>query len=346
MEFGKASKAGTGSPSPFQGEGRGEGLCARCSRVWRFAFVCVALLTLTGCPPGGPNNNTGVPPVPPDPRAVNEILESINANAALLNQPIWSNSVSVTADFVDSRGKSHSYNLDGSLLYRKPRELRVDLRPSVGDPVMQIGSNNETFWMWVEPEMQMMRWGKHEHVGKPCSGRMSIRPDQLVAALGLSRLEPDQDGLIGPAIIAGKEYDRLQYLRKYDNKTYIAEREYWVDRSPPFMVRYVTFRDAQGKQTMIAGLGDYKRVWEEGPLVPHQMVFEWPQERGRLRLTIRKIGAPTGAVNPRAFVMPDERRLPRGITDVEQVDAECDGAAPRRRSNADAPPGIYDNESR
>src|SRR6185436_3999742 len=37
-----------------------------------------------------------------------------------------------------------------------------------------------------------------------------------------------------------------------------------------------------------------------------------------------------GAVNPRAFVMPDERRLPRGITDIQQVDAECDGAPPAR----------------
>lgn len=303
------------------------------------AGIALMLLAMTGCPPppDGPIIDNTKSPDAPQPRPLEEIMESIHANGALLNRPLWSSSVHVTADFPDSRGKPHKYNLDGTLLYRKPRELRVDLRPAIGDPVMQIGSNAETFWMWVEPELQMMRWGKHEHAGKPCSGRMSIRPDQLVASLGLQRLTTDDPTLKGPALTAGRDYDKLIYMREYVPNKFNVEREIYVERSPPFMIRVMRFIDTQGRETMRAALSDYKQVWPSGPLVPHRMVFDWPQEGGRLSLEVSKIGLPTGAVNPRAFVMPDERRLPRGVTDVQQVDAECDGAPPSRTNRRPAP---------
>jgi len=303
-------------------------------RHWqRITTLMVALMlgAMTGCPdPGQDIIDTTRPPEPARPRSLEEIMESIHANAALLNRPLWSSSVHVVADFPDSRGKPHKYNLDGTLLYRKPRELRVDLRPSIGDPVMQIGSNKETFWIWVEPELQMMRWGKHEHVGKPCSGRMSIRPDQLVQSLGLQRLTSTDPTLAGPALSAARDYDKLTYIREYGPKGFALDRELYVDRSPPFMIRVMRFFDPQGRESMRASLDKYGPAWRNGPLVPHVMVFDWPQDGGRLSLEISKVGPPTGAVNPRAFIMPDARRLPRGITDIEQVDAECDGAPPPR----------------
>jgi len=305
----------------------------------RAATLCVALLlgATTGCPPSKiePPIITG-PAGAPEPRPLEEIMESIHANGALLNRPLWSSSVHVTADFPDNRGKSHKYNLDGTLLYRKPRELRVDLRPAIGDPVMQIGSNADAFWIWVEPELQMMRWGKHEHVGKPCSGRMSIRPDQLVQSLGLQRLTSNDPTLAGPALTAARDYDKLTYMREYEPKRFCLDREIYVDRSPPFMIRVMRFFDTRGQESMRASLSEYKQAWANGPLVPHAMVFDWPQDGGRLSLEISKVGPPTGAVNPRAFVMPDARRLPRGVTDIVQVDAECDGGPTRRGSRRPA----------
>lgn len=296
------------------------------------ACLALTLMMVGGCPP--PKDDQIIdrtrPIDAPDPRSLDEIMESIHANAALLNRPLWSSAVHVTADFPDRNGKSHKYNLNGTLLYRKPRELRVDLRPSIGDQVMQIGSNADTFWIWVEPELQMMRWGKHEHAGKPCAGRMSIRPDQLAASLGLQRLTVNEPGLTGPAPQAAKDYDKLVYMREYADRRFMIEREIYVERVPPFMIRVMRFIDARGQETMRANLSDYKRVWENGPLVPHTMVFDWPQDGGRLTLEAGNLGKPTGAVNPRAFIMPDERRLPRSIQDIRQVDADCDGAPPTR----------------
>ena len=290
-------------------------------------------MMMGGCPPE-PGKEKVIdhtrPIDPPDPRSLEEITDTIHANAALLNRPLWSSSVNVVADFPDSRGKAHKYNLDGTMLYRKPRELRVDLRPSIGDPVMQIGSNADTFWIWIEPEMQMMRWGKHEHAGKPCAGRMSIRPDQLAASLGLQRLTTNDPAVTGPALSAARDYDKLTYLREYDTRRFVLDREIYVSRTPPFMIAVLRFFDSRGQETMRASLDDYKQAWANGPLVPHTMTFEWKQDGGHLTLKFDQVGRPTGAVNPRAFLMPDERRLPRGIQDIQQVDAECDGAPPAR----------------
>src|SRR5262249_27246710 len=148
--------------------------------------------------------------------------------------------------FKDQDTKEHIFNLEGSLLFEKPRRLRIDLRPGVGDQAMQLGSNDRDFWYWVEPELHRMRWGRHSSVGKPCLKDIAIRPDQGAAALGFSGLPGPSEGLGVPRLIKGKTYDRLVYKRSGGGQGGQLDREYWVERVPPYLVRVVLFRDGSG----------------------------------------------------------------------------------------------------
>lgn len=286
------------------------------------------LLGVFGCPPGPKFSDKP----PPAPRPLTDIIATLEANHRALDRPIWSNSVTVKAHFKDSRDEEHTYNLDSSLLFSRPMSLRMDLKPGLGDQVMQIGSNLEDYWFWVEPKLGMMRWGRHRHVGKPGTHHLAIRPDQLVAALGLGSLPSAADGFTGPAPKAGKTYDQLTYLHRRPTGGYVL-REYKIDRVEPYMIRLVVFVDESGRRTMSAFLDDYRPAWEGGPLVAHHVNIEWPLNGGRFTMWIDKMRlAPP--VHPRAFDRPTAEVLPAGVTDIVQVDAACDEPT----SNT-APPG-------
>jgi hypothetical protein len=266
---------------------------------------------------------TDQPPAPP--RELREIVEVVEHNSAMLDRPLWSQGVTVTARFRDEKSQEHTYNLEGSFLFRKPRGLRLDLRPSMGDPVMQIGSNDEDYWIWIEPEIKTMRWGRYRHVGKPCAHSIAVRPDQLGTALGLDGLPDADETLIGPARKYGKTHDILYYLRRRPGGEYLLEQEYWVDRSPPYMIRRVLYRDAFGRSLMSSLLDDYRPAWEGGPLIAHTVSIIWPKDDGHLTLWIGAAKAmPPEKVGPKAFVRPLKADLPPKIERIIQVDADCD----------------------
>jgi len=286
------------------------------------SLVALCLIGVPGCPPG-PRVRPSGPPLPP--RELHEIVEVVNRNHALLDRPLWSRGVSISARIKDEKGKDHAYNLEGSLLFRQPLNLRVDLRPGVGDQVMQIGSNSDDYWVWIEPELKIMKWGRHRYAGKPCSEPMTIRPDQFAAALGLTGLPSPETGLIGPVRRYGKTHDILCYLRPKEDGGYAFEREYWVDRAPPYMMRMVLYRDRLGRISMSSMLDDYKPVWDGGPLVAHAININWPGDEGWLRLFLGPLKDTEAArISPKAFVRPTAAELPRGIDRIIQVDTACD----------------------
>jgi hypothetical protein len=284
--------------------------------VW---FVSVAAIA-AGCQP--PNGGISQEPPPAEPRTLDEILGAIDGNSARWKDPLWSSSLTATARFIDSEGDEKILNLEGTMLFDRPRRLRMDLRPGLGEQVMGAGSNDESYWIWIEPEMHLMKWGRHEHAGKPCADSMSIRPDQLACALGVGGLPQESDGLYGPVRQFGKRFDKLTY---HATRPAIDHREYWIDRHPPHLVRVVVFRDGFGRIATSAYLDDYRRVGEEGPYVAHAVSIRWPLDQGSLTIQAARMAMiDRGQLSANAFTMPNRESLPPGVERIERVDADCD----------------------
>lgn len=289
--------------------------------------MLLAALGATGCLPRTKPDISGSA-AEPIARETAEIERLIRANGAKLDGALWSPAISVYAEFPDERRVRRSYNLEGTLLFRPPRDLRIDLRPTLGDPVMGIGSNGEDYWLWIEPELHRMRWGRHAHAGMPCAGELPVRPDQLAAVLrpGL----PDDKKLLGPIRTWGPNYDKLQYVRRGPGdgpagESWLVDREYWVERVEPFMVRQVVFRDVLGRIAVSARLDDYRAAWDSGPMLPHQVNVLWPRENAHF--TLRVVGWRPMAkekVHARAFERPTRETLPAGVAIIEQIDASCE----------------------
>jgi hypothetical protein len=290
-------------------------------RLIRCATILVACLPGFSC-----IENTSIFKTPNRPsRNLEAITQVIEANSSLLNQPVWSTSVSATARVRDEKSKEHVYNLEGTLLFDKPQNLRMDLRPSIGEQAIGIGSNTYEYWVWIEPELHAMRWGQHRNSGRPCAGRMTIRADQLITAMGMGGLPPASAGVTGPELKAGKRHDILTYYRQGGQK--LVDREYWVSREAPFLIRVVVLKDTSGRQLMSALLDDYKPMWPNGPLAPHTVSIDWPLDKTHFTM---QVGAfkqiEPGQIRPTTFARPQGQTMPKGITDIVQIDDDCGGA--------------------
>ena len=296
-------------------------LRARSFPDWRTHFLFAALLATSMCTGCSQNKENVAASAGGPPRELPDIVSAIQANADRVDRPLWAANVNVTARVKDSRGKRHSYNLEGSLLFAKPRSLRMDLRPGLGDQVMGIGSNSEDYWVWIEPELKAMHWGRHRYADQRCARSAGIRVDQLVDSLGLGGLPSSTEGLTGPTRRAGKKHDILEYRRPGG---VAVEREYWISRAPPYQIHLVNFRDARRRIIMSAMLEEYEPAWQGGPLVPRAVSMIWPQDEGKFTMRISRLkGMEPGKVAANAFVRPGREQLPRDVVEIIQLDEDC-----------------------
>lgn len=259
-------------------------------------------------------------------RNLNEIVSTIEDNASRLDRALWSKSVRVTARIVDQKRREHVYSFDGSLLFRRPRSLNMSMRHGLGgNTVMQVGSNDGEYWAWIEPELQQMWWGNHRNSGRDCVERISFRPEQMVAALGIGGLPTSEPNLSGPTFEAGRQYDILNYTSPSANGSPYVARQYFVDRSPPYQVRLIAVLDSRGRKTMTAYLDDYKPTWNGGPVVPSGISIFWPEEGGKFTIKLTGVtGKSEGEISNSAFVRPQGDQLPARVrSNIVQIDAAC-----------------------
>lgn len=313
----------------------------------RNAILLAATLTcvLAGCDQRGKTRPPVNPPTPkplPD-RKTSEIVRVIHDNEAKLNRALWSSNVVVVAHITDKKGDEHTYNLEGTLLFQKPRNLLINLRPGIGDNVMQVGSNENEYWAWIEPEINQMWWGRHENAGKPCSDEVFVNPNELVAAMGIG-LPSSKSGLIGPLRKNGNQSDLLDYGRVLSDGRYKLEQEYRVMRVPPYLVDVVVFYDDYGRHAMTASLEDYREAWDGGPLIAHAVSVIWPRDNNKLTITIGSFKSfDESKVKPNAFARPTESPpLPESVyANIIQVDADCDRPNRPVGQSTDQPTGWY-----
>ncbi|MCB9851704.1 MAG: hypothetical protein H6819_01310 [Phycisphaerales bacterium] len=311
----------------------------------RYSYVIIAALAMlcTGCPTPPEHPPIDNHPRPEINRSDDEIVRTIRANEAKLNQALWSTSVAVVAHITDAKRVEHSYNLEGTMLFQRPRNLLINLRPGIGGTVMQVGSNDNEYWAWIEPELSQMWWGRQEYANKPCTKDVFVNPSELVAAMGIGLPSADSE-LIGPARKSLRTTDALEYMRKRSSAGYKLVQEYRVMRVPPYLVDVVIFYDEYGRKAMTASLEDYREAWEGGPLIAHKVSVIWPIENNKLSLEVGSFkNFDENKVKANAFTRPtDSPPLPASVYEnIVQVDADCD--QPSRSDSTIEPTGWYND---
>lgn len=297
----------------------------------RRATACVAAaLTalIAGCPPPPPMT-------PPPPRETSEVVGAVNRNRAGFSSPIYSPDVSVSGVLTDSKGAAHVLDARGVMVLRWPSSVFIRLDHALERGQVWIGSNDEEYWVAIRRGYETMWWGKHKYIGRPEVEPLPIEPARVADALGMRALPVAT--MLGPYQIAESPYDRLIYGRPGWEGSVQTDRDYWVERTPPYLPRRINYFDRRGEIELTILLDDYRPVLErESTLFPRRIELRWPKRNSWMRMQVSGL-QPRADVSPRAFERPLEP--PEGIHEMTQVDRFCEimEGADARGTDRDAP---------
>jgi hypothetical protein len=282
-----------------RGEGEAEG-CGGSSRSRKGSYtmrrvladgrraalaLALFLVLIAGCPPRGGPALPAAPPLLPVQRAV----AIVDDNLAGITQTLSGGGIDVRAVFHDE-GTIRRSSFLGTLRFLPPRFLYLELNLVAEPAAIVLGSNEEIFWVAVKLGRNELWWGRWADVEPERTCRVPLAPDMILAAMGLAPLPGPRDGLTGPVPQADDgQYYKLLYMVSSGGALWI-QREYWLDRFPPYLPRAVLFRLPDGRVQMRSTLDRYERVAGSGVYVARQIQVLWPQtddslwmRMGRLR---------------------------------------------------------------
>jgi hypothetical protein len=211
---------------------------------------------------------------PTEPMA--QVVAEINANNARVGT-LWAHLRSYEINFVDDKGQAQTVVGDsGTLMYRKPHDMKVSaMKPGV-TAVFNIGSNRDLFWLLSPPDAgDALWWGNYRNAGKPCLKEVPIRPDLLIEVLGISDIDTDFTRDPMPVMTFNNDSDAYIFLWQIHSNDaparLVAIKEVWYDRKTK-LPQWVKLFDPSGRVVLRAWLRQHVPVKIEG--VPED---QWPR---------------------------------------------------------------------
>ena len=210
---------------------------------------------------------------------------------------------SAAGHFRDSDGARRHFDLDAKLLVRPADHMRFVMEHALSGDEVRVGMNETMWWVWVSRPEERELEGRRGEGGVLIGGTVPVRAEQLMEALGLAPLSPE---VAAQRVTA--EHQQLVYVVPGDGRR-VIEKEYWIDRYEPWLLRRVVFRDVEGRVVLCSELDRYRPLGTTGALLPHRLRLSWPGEDAEMRLRINRWWADDSltADHP-AFMAPSDVR--------------------------------------
>ncbi len=217
----------------------------------------------------------------------------VNRNVARISGALRATG-SVDGQVVTPEGHHRSFTVDATLFYLRAGGgppagpcVRFDLK-KLGDRQALIGSNAERYWCYTK-ETGEYECGRHDG-GDELSLSFPIKPRQVVDALGLTPIpyKPNRPGDAGKTQRIDGDYQQILFLVDDARHGVKLEKEYWLDRRWPRLIRKVVFRNDMGEVEMESTLSDYRQLESGGPWLPRVMEARWADPEATMRFQIRQ----------------------------------------------------------
>lgn len=288
---------------------------------------CIAVLLLAGTSGCPPRSSAPLAPIP-----MGQAIGLVNANSARITTCIKAEG-SASGALTDDSGRRHRFDLPhSSFQVIPPRHLYLTCKSGLLTEEILLGSNDRKYWIHVRQDGDTYRHGTHAALEGEPGLSMPLRPDQLIEALGLNALPQDSTGRSGPMQRIVDEYQQIIFPAETPDGQGWIHKEYWLDRYEPRLVRRIVFRDVLGRVVMESRLSRYKPMGGDGPLLPHRVHIEWPQQNGVLDFAIRRWKPmPTRTADHAAFIAPHDR----GLSYTYMIDLDMAGEVDRGKVHVD-----------
>lgn len=221
------------------------------------------------------------------PLSKEDAVRVVNNNIAQLHGAVRATG-SVDGYFMSPKSQRRvvNYSVDGTLFFMPPYYLRFDMK-KLGDRQALFGANKSHYWAYTKDD-NAFTCGD---VGG-ANPELPVRPNQIIEALGMTPIPGDSSAKMS----VQSDYQRVT----------VGDKEYWLDRRAPRLIRKVIFRNPDGSVAMTSDVSDYRSM-PGGPYLPHLVNAEWPGRNARLRFDIGRWTMPTevGPGGPQ-FATPEE----------------------------------------
>lgn len=276
--------------------------------------ILVAALLLAGCqaqPPRAQGPQLSLP----------DLVAKINAN----NQKIptlWAR-IGMYAEIRDPEtGKKttvYAADRDGSLQYRASNELRLRVIKDVAGLVLDLGLNQERFWVAAPEGPNTMWWGEvGGHDVSP--SQMPIRPQDVLEVLAIRPI--DLAGPDAPTMrYNGKEKAYVLTWYRPEAGRYAVSRQVFYDQKS-LEPKTVLLFDTAGKLALRAKLSNYGEIdapSKPAPSVSKEVELYMPESRSTANLRLLDVALSRGELpNDTSFRYPEKPPVAKVI----RVDAQ------------------------
>jgi hypothetical protein len=227
---------------------------------------------------------------------------------------------------IDDNGHNTHAGLSGVLLFRRPTDLLLRGKDAILGPVFEVGSNSETYWLKIVPQVDTAWYGSYANIGKTSTKGLPIPPDLLVEVLGVSLFNTNFLQQPVPVMRFDSDMDVYEFtwtVRLQDH--WAAQKTVRYDRATLNPV-YVSLYDENGRPLVWANLkypvpvevaGTPRDKW---PRVASSYDLHFPDSHTELKLSLSNVALKHGAVpSDASFRMPSDDTW--GVKNVIQVDA-------------------------
>ena len=250
------------------------------SRAIVWALSACVLGLVSGCPP-----QSG-PAADPSFFEMNEAIAIVESHTSGIDFGIQAKG-SVHGRFKDPDGRIRRFDLDGNLQFLAPRNLRFNLS-ALGNSEVLLGSNDEYYWLAIMPETDTYWHGRHDQAHLHDPADIPLHPEQMIAALGLVHIPCNTDDTDVPVYRVVDDFHQLIFITQRHQGRSTIEKEYWLDRYPPHLIRRVQFRDQLGRVFMNAYLDDYRSIDGADSIMPYRFRIDWPIDESSIDFRVHR----------------------------------------------------------
>ena len=197
--------------------------------------------------------------------------------------------------------KGLSVPLQGRLAVERGRHVRLEVTSPRGVEV-DIGSNDDRFWVWSRHMDPQFVTCKHENtdIVRQSYG-IPFEPDWLMEALGVSPIPTtgvtleanpnnDQVRLVQEIVTAHKRPLRRVVLVDLKNRGIVTEHSLY---------------DYNGNRIAIAKLSRHHHDKVTGIVLPHHVILDWPQNQMSVTMELGKVDINPKSISPQIWAMPE-----------------------------------------
>jgi hypothetical protein len=255
-----------------------------------------------------------------------DVVKAINQNNNKL-PTLWASIGKMEISLVDDKGKRHDETLDGALLYRSPRDVKVVGHNVLGN-LLEIGSNRDVYWLIArKPGPDAAWWGRYKYLDDPRAKPIPVSPALVLEVLGVSTINEDFNALPVPVMRFNNDSDAYMFI--WNGKMvdrWKANKEVWYDRATKRPIKVFLFDD-NGRIVLSARLDKHKPVEvpglakEQWPVVATDYRLSFPDSGSRMHLVLddvrlKRNNAPSDAT---FRFSPDKL----DVSTVTQLDEDC-----------------------